>query len=437
VRLIGFAFRDAAGPVREGYLPLGELTAVIGANDAGKSRLVRLFASALNGEASPDRTRCVFFAQVSEPEVNTLFDRITKWRTGIDHGGLLAAFDIGSAVRQSVEKLYDAAKTPGWKLVYAALGQSRTFSFELAPQSESAKWRLCWCLPPLSVLGPELREALSAFRAHTTPNRVFELASMSLSDRWPIERPDHAGPCPVVELGVVPLWVLPRPVFVPTTDDVIRSTAADTITGLVRQLAWHDTESDALARLAFGSVDADEIDGLIDHLYASLDQLTVPDAFSGSWLTQLDAVTIRVKDEVSGACGHIAEVATRVAPAVLRERYRFQVEASPWPALPAGAPVEVRLLSIDGYREADAISSFVTQDLAEGHRVWVQLSLLQAVDEIRRLAAAASPGQEPRRVAASSTPARRGASRVREPAAGGAGRAGPPTRLSLPLATRA
>jgi hypothetical protein len=49
MRLIGFAFDDAAGPVERGYVPLGGLTVALGANDVGKTRMMHSLASSLDG----------------------------------------------------------------------------------------------------------------------------------------------------------------------------------------------------------------------------------------------------------------------------------------------------------------------------------------------------------------------------------------------------
>ena len=63
MRLLGFSFEGASGPVKKGYVPLGELTAVIGTNDVRKSRLVRTFAAALAQDPEAGAGRVMFIAE--------------------------------------------------------------------------------------------------------------------------------------------------------------------------------------------------------------------------------------------------------------------------------------------------------------------------------------------------------------------------------------
>jgi hypothetical protein len=78
LKLRAYAFSGAAGPVREGILPLGELAAVIGANDAGKSRLVQGLASGL--QSGPESGfRSAFFIEVLKGESPHLFRAVDTW----------------------------------------------------------------------------------------------------------------------------------------------------------------------------------------------------------------------------------------------------------------------------------------------------------------------------------------------------------------------
>jgi ABC-type phosphonate transport system ATPase subunit len=89
VRLIAYAFSGATDPVVEGVLWLGELTAVLGPNDSGKSRLVRGFASALDGPQDGDGSpaaqgrNAAIYAALDEAEREDLL------RTGTWQGEVL------------------------------------------------------------------------------------------------------------------------------------------------------------------------------------------------------------------------------------------------------------------------------------------------------------------------------------------------------------
>ena len=71
MRLVGFSFslRGApnVGPLRRGYLPFDDLTAILGPNDSGKSKLIELIDQVLTGPGTG-----VFFAACSPEEFSAL-----------------------------------------------------------------------------------------------------------------------------------------------------------------------------------------------------------------------------------------------------------------------------------------------------------------------------------------------------------------------------
>lgn len=84
MRLLSFAFKDALGPVKEGFLPLGELTAVIGANDAGKTRLMSTFAEALAAESDPGDVQATFYVEIELAELSELFGAMERWHDSVE-----------------------------------------------------------------------------------------------------------------------------------------------------------------------------------------------------------------------------------------------------------------------------------------------------------------------------------------------------------------
>ncbi len=52
MRLIGFAFTHPDGPAQWGYLPLDDLSVVLGPNDSGKSRVLKWLAAWLRIRAT-------------------------------------------------------------------------------------------------------------------------------------------------------------------------------------------------------------------------------------------------------------------------------------------------------------------------------------------------------------------------------------------------
>jgi predicted ATP-dependent endonuclease of OLD family len=74
MRLIGYGFVRADAPARVGYLPLDDLTVLIGANDTGKSRLLDALAVHMGGaSANPQGLEAsAFFMDLDEEEAARL-----------------------------------------------------------------------------------------------------------------------------------------------------------------------------------------------------------------------------------------------------------------------------------------------------------------------------------------------------------------------------
>lgn len=47
MKLVAYSFVGGSGPLSHGYLPLDDLTVILGPNDSGKTRLLQSFADAL------------------------------------------------------------------------------------------------------------------------------------------------------------------------------------------------------------------------------------------------------------------------------------------------------------------------------------------------------------------------------------------------------
>jgi len=77
--------------------------------------------------------------------------------------------------------------------------------------------------------------------------------------------------------------------------------------------------------------------------------------------------------------------ATRLAPEMVQERYRFTITVSTRSVLTGVAPMQYVLESV--IPDCTGLGRFKTEDAADGLRIWVQLAFLQAVEGIRRHAA--------------------------------------------------
>jgi hypothetical protein len=226
--LSGFAFSGAPGPVKHGFVPLGELTAVIGANDAGKSRLVRTFASSLASATDPERGRAAFFASHSDDETRALLWVFEDWNESFE-----VSFSRESAVSSvlaAVSALHDEGDFPGWTDLVNELEGSRMFAFVPVDSGGGRAWGVYWCLPWEGEAGRDARST-NADPLSPTDSKQGLRTGRLLDQGWPIPRADDAGPMPIVYLGVAPIWWLPMPVFVPAAEQSVVASAAEAITG--------------------------------------------------------------------------------------------------------------------------------------------------------------------------------------------------------------
>jgi len=215
----------------------GDLTAVIGANDAGKSRLVRTFADSLASATDPDGGHAAFFASHSDDEVRALLWAL-DWNAAFDFSYTRA--DVTRSALAAARALHREADLPGWTDVVNELEKSRTFAFVPVDLTDGRAWQVYWCLPwkdESGMVATAVRpDALSP--SDPSPGRTGWL----LDQGWPMLRADAAGPVPIVKIGVAPIWWLPVPVFVPATEEAILATATEATTGLLDYLDWPEQE---------------------------------------------------------------------------------------------------------------------------------------------------------------------------------------------------
>jgi hypothetical protein len=94
MRLIGYACRHSDPPLREAFLALGDLTVLLGPNDAGKTSLLHAVNRDLSGghfghtdEEEVKLTGGVFYAEVTDNELWAIAS--TAMRTRTEHSGEL------------------------------------------------------------------------------------------------------------------------------------------------------------------------------------------------------------------------------------------------------------------------------------------------------------------------------------------------------------
>lgn len=230
LKLLGFAVAGAPGPVTEGYLPLGELTAVIGANDAGKSRMVRTFSRAFASDLSLEAGRTQFIVELDLAEADLLLNAIDQWTEGVNPYATDVAqskdppqVDMVAWTSAAVADIYDEQAAPGWLLVHRAMCDSGYFSLAVEAETDGPRAVITWCMPPSNSRAPALQEALETFLAAALgENPVLIGADIAALATGVIDDP---APVELIRLGTAPISILPAPVAVPASDSDIADVA--------------------------------------------------------------------------------------------------------------------------------------------------------------------------------------------------------------------
>jgi energy-coupling factor transporter ATP-binding protein EcfA2 len=373
-------------------LPVGELTAVIGANDAGKTRLTQSLAAALNMSGPGTGSFSCVLVEVEEADRASLV-KAGKRGNAKDAGSLLDPErqrfeqDPLGVIWEGLRGPDDEAIADAWAVVHQALLDSCLFAFVRDQRGESS---LHWCLlsgrdtPPR--LDAALRDVLAYRRSASEDEELNE-------GHVPIELEHDVGFVPVAQLGVIEESQLPAPVFLPADDRAMIADATEVISELARQLDWYEVAEDLLDAIAADSMQPQDIpmgpptdeEGVYGRgvIWDGLWQRGPIGEPSVAWLEQPSADSVRIRRGVQRACEVIGEVATRLAPPFIRDRYSLEVSVTPQAFFARGTPVRFRLTPNGSPR--DEAMSFGVDDVADGYRVWVQLALLQGIDAVRQI----------------------------------------------------
>lgn len=377
MRLIGYAVRRRPFFRAGLYLPLGDLTVLLGANDTGKSTLLRSLGADLEGPALEelDGQGYAFYAEVSDAELPLLSNRreaVTAERGIFDawaHGGYDAS---RTPDREPGEETIDAhlrvlratATSEGFGPVIDALSASRVVCLE-PPGVTSLGWSVHWCLPPLADLDPDVRAALERSELH----RFMRARAEASGEQF--RRPDRIGgrparwiedagaPVAVAPLGGFPLPV-PRPLAVPAGSDTLRATVVESLisTANVARWALHDA-------WGYEFTEADEA-------RRSGAKVLLEAAGDGA---------VGVAPVVVGAVRLIAAAAAERLPGFVSARYRLDVGLRPIADWFDGSPLE---LALQPTGDPTPAARFELDAVADGLKLWLQLALLFGVDQLEQ-----------------------------------------------------
>lgn len=367
MQLIAFEFQGADdSAIPSGYLPLSDLSVLIGPNDSGKSSTLGLLARSLMVASHPN-WRPAGFASLPRAARSTLYVEGTEG----DRDFLLAAvaspehapdaeFPANDA-EMEISEMYlwprprvhaaaaacesDLCERFGDRegaLLMAALRATNVFAFEGSASDQEHSWTVCWCLPRAhSLAGVALQELGDDQEGETGP----------ASTRAPIR---------LWRLGATSAQLLPHAVMAPVGMEAPRSELEEYIGRVATHVRLNDVS---------------------DHLYDDALQIDYDD--HGSWLLgSRGGREVRV-DPVVEAIIKAAEVAAAGRlPAFVREAYRLRLRIQPIPRWSHGR------LAILLERADDAGVAFTADKAAAGLRTWIEIALLEAVSMLAAWAGA-------------------------------------------------
>lgn len=371
MRLVGYSAMRPALDVRGVYLPLGPLTVLLGANDAGKTTLLRALYEDLDGGPPDEGERLrdggAFFAEVTDAELGAL---LPKGGRNVQPDWSLGAFgrevwdelpdetDVGAYV--NVLRRASASQPPSFAAVLEQLGKSRLICLEPVGRRDGAPvFAVFWCLPPIAELEPHVAGALRESgllrfrrerkRAKGTP-MIGEPMRRGGAGTWHLEV--EAAPVTIAPLAWPPHAHMPRPLWSPSSFDAVAESIAAAVSELVH-----------LAR--FGVQDS-----LRDDPYTRDEQAerTPPRL----WLAEDSSGAWRPHAVAEAALRIVEDVARARLPPFVTDRYLLHVDFAPVDRWFEEPPMRLRLSTerASGYRR-----NFDIENVAEGLRLWLQLAL--------------------------------------------------------------
>jgi hypothetical protein len=384
VRLQGYATRRSALGWGASYVPLDELTVLLGANDAGKSTLLNALDEDLRGgPASPEGDEMVtsagaLFVEVDDHELAELLPRrragsarfSSSWALGGYDNDRLDSAGSSIATRDPADWLRllgeasETSETFGPAL--GALASSRTVCFETEVRQDGERRATVayWCLPAPAELDAPVLEALQASRLRRflpegDPGRRPRLPRLRFGGDLHLQL--DAAPVAVAPLGWQPLFAAPVPLRAPADFRAVRTAVDDAVTR-------------AVVAVRHGEADA------VDATHWTREEEEARRA-PGVWLAgeheqwRIDPAARWALDVLS------IEARTLLAP-FAAERYdlvlRFRQPAQWFTNAPIA--IELRRRDIESL-----VVAFPIEQVAEGLALWVQLALIGAAQELERL----------------------------------------------------
>ena len=348
MRLVAFEFAGAEAPVASAYLELGDVTVLFGPNDVGKSRLLQTVADGarsldllIEGQARSGDHR--FFVELGDEDADRL---------------LSATYERYRA--EAPDEVDEVPPTDGRAAWLDMAGEQRG---QLTRSSLFALEALAdWCGRP--------------------PGGPPGLLVSWCTALEPLAGP-HSFGAGGTRIGTIDLPVLPVPVHVPSVEPGwLRRELAGAAGGWLAHLIWGLGAVAKFDDLIAGDHPSDYLEPMDDWLelaegFARRVESRPPAA--DLWTVRDDDTgSVSYRPIATTACSHLGELATRLAPAFVKDRYRISVRPRGILQWQPQEPVVIELESVvDG-------EFFDHSALADGLRLWVEISLLEAADALRR-----------------------------------------------------
>lgn len=373
MRLIGYAVRRQRFSTKGVYLPLGDLTVLLGANDAGKSTVLRALASDLGGRSADSIANeggaLYFRAETSEvallsdvrPASNR--DLFASW----SHGGYKSSHalereDGENTVDAHLRLLREAATSEGFGVVIDQLASSDLICMDRVDAGlGKGLWRVYWCLPAFSELDPQVQDALNRSELHRFERLRAEAAGEAF------RRPGLFGPVGPhwLEVDGAPVAIgplgtsslpMPRALAVPADSRELRKTVVDSLINLVNVTRW-------------GAQDAWRNHELEPDDMAARQGLKV-------MLESAGEASVRPARAAVGALRLLTAAANASLPEFVSGLTVFE-----WPFRESSAGWTTRplIVRVQPAGDAGSASAFDIDNVAEGLKLWLQLALLGGV----------------------------------------------------------
>jgi hypothetical protein len=402
MRLVEYACKHPAPPLRLALIPLDELAVLLGGNDAGKSSALRAVTRDLSGghfddvdEETAKLIGGVFYAELAHSELTDLIHKTASARGRLRNDdqrhpdssrppydpGMwsIPGLHVDERTLDAIEFAVDALRAredqhSADPVIVEALAASRLVALECAGLDQGGRrvWNAYWCLPALDQLEDDVQSALRAsgiepFRSQRAKDAGERWGRQGSSgfDEVSYGRPSHltveAGPVAVVSLGSTSEIMLHRGLAVPAEFAKVRESVTEGVTSLANVI-----------RFARDDVRLDGDRLLPDERLGRL--------APGVWLATHEDGSVEVVDGARAACAFISAAANRALPPFVADRYRLRVTLRGVPEWFRLGPVALELQDV-----ADGKERFSVEHVAEGLRLWVQLALLDALEEANRV----------------------------------------------------